>query len=365
MLRADGSTVHVEWGATTEVITGRSLVVVAALSVSARARGVREAAQPAPGNAVLSYRQREIVRLVALGQTGPEIADELQITHNTVRTHLRNAMNRMGARSRAHLVAKALAEGHAVAQGDHATVVWTGHVAVATVRRVTEIGSPYPEATGPQRVCFSFEAGTLREAVDAADLVRHLGVWGVRVRPTCRLAGSCRWRILVTSAPLGATRIAALEEEMQGIARRASGIRFTGWLFVCRRGEPKAGGVGPLVTEEALRVLIVDDSAPFRRAARELLERRGYSVVGEADGAASGLAAVERLRPDAVLLDVRLPDGSGFEVCTLLTREQDAPPVLLVSSDIWADAALVKDCGARALVSKTELAGIDLDSIWG
>ena len=244
-------------------------------------------------------------------------------------------------------------------------MVWTGHVAVATVRRVTEIGSPYPEATGPQRVCFSFEAGTLREAVDAADLVRHPGVWGVRVRPTCRLAGSCRWRILVTSAPLGATRIAALEEEMQGIARRASGIRFTGWLFVCREGEPEDGRDGASVAAEAPGVLIVDDSAPFRRAARELLERRGYSVVGEADGAASGLAAVERLRPDAVLLDVRLPDGSGFDVCTLLTREQDAPPVLLVSSDIWADAALVKDCGARALVSKTELAGIDLDSIWG
>jgi PAS domain S-box-containing protein len=115
MLRADGSTVHVQWGATTEVITGRSLVVVAALSVSARARGIRETAQPPPGNATLSARQREIVRLVALGRTGPEIADELQITHHTVRTHLRNGMNRMGARSRAHLVAKALAEGHGLA----------------------------------------------------------------------------------------------------------------------------------------------------------------------------------------------------------------------------------------------------------
>ena len=109
MLRADGSTVHVQWGATTEVITGRSLVVVAALSVSARARGIREAAPPGTGNATLSDRQREIVRLVALGRTGPEIADELQITHHTVRTHLRNGMYRMGARSRAHLVAKALA----------------------------------------------------------------------------------------------------------------------------------------------------------------------------------------------------------------------------------------------------------------
>jgi PAS domain S-box-containing protein len=115
LLRADGSTVHVQWGATTEVITGRSLVVVAALSVSARARGIPEAAQPAPGNATLSARQREIVRLVALGRTGPEIADELQITHHTVRTHLRNSMSRMDARSRAHLVAKALAEGHALA----------------------------------------------------------------------------------------------------------------------------------------------------------------------------------------------------------------------------------------------------------
>ncbi len=115
MLRADGSTVHVQWGATTEVITGRSLVVVAALSVSARAHGIREVAHPAPRNAALSARQREIVRLVALGQTGPEIADELQITHHTVRTHLRNGMNRMGARSRAHLVAKALAEGYALA----------------------------------------------------------------------------------------------------------------------------------------------------------------------------------------------------------------------------------------------------------
>ena len=53
---------------------------------------------------------------MALGRTSPEIADELQISHNTVRTHLRNAMKRVGARSRAQLVAKALGEGHALAQ---------------------------------------------------------------------------------------------------------------------------------------------------------------------------------------------------------------------------------------------------------
>ena len=246
-------------------------------------------------------------------------------------------------------------------------MVLTGHVAVATVRRVTEIGSPYPEATGPQRVRFSFEAATLRAAVDAADLLRQLAECGVRVRPTVpsRLGGPYRWRIFVTSAPLGASGIAALEEEMQAIARRASGVRFTGWLFLCRQGEPKAGRDGNSVTSKGLRVLIVDDSVPFRRAARELLERRGYNVVGEADGAASGLAAVESLRPDAVLLDVRLPDGSGVDLCTLLTREHDAPSVLLVSSDLLTDAVLVRDCGACAVLSKVELARVDLDSIWG
>ena len=58
----------------------------------------------------LSAREREIVRLVAEGQTGPEIADELGIAHDTVRTHVRHAMDKLGARSRAHLVAKAFGE---------------------------------------------------------------------------------------------------------------------------------------------------------------------------------------------------------------------------------------------------------------
>ena len=63
----------------------------------------------------LSDREREIVHLVALGRSGPEIAEELGIAHDTVRTHVRNAMDKLGARSRAHLVAKALGEGHALA----------------------------------------------------------------------------------------------------------------------------------------------------------------------------------------------------------------------------------------------------------
>jgi PAS domain S-box-containing protein len=115
MVRADGATVRVQWGATTELVTGRRLVLVVALSISGRGRGLRPARASEAGRGPLSDRQREIVRLVALGNTGPEIADELQISHNTVRTHLGNSMKKVGARSRAQLVAKALGEGHALA----------------------------------------------------------------------------------------------------------------------------------------------------------------------------------------------------------------------------------------------------------
>lgn len=116
MVRADGATVDVHWGATTELVTGRRLVLVVALSVSGRGRTLRDAAAPEADRGRLSNREREIVMLVALGGTAAEIADELQISHHTVRTHLRNSMTKVGARSRAHLVAKALGEGLALAR---------------------------------------------------------------------------------------------------------------------------------------------------------------------------------------------------------------------------------------------------------
>jgi PAS domain S-box-containing protein len=107
---ADGGRVGVQWAATTEIITGRRLVLVVALSTSRSGPRFRRTMTPEQ-SAILSAREREVVRLVALGNTGPEIADELRIAHDTVRTHARNAMVKVGARSRAHLVAKALGEG--------------------------------------------------------------------------------------------------------------------------------------------------------------------------------------------------------------------------------------------------------------
>jgi PAS domain S-box-containing protein len=111
LIRGDGSGVGVQWAAAVETITGRQLVLVVALSTSCwGARFRRTVASDATG-ARVTAREREVIRLVALGLTGPEIGDELHIAHDTVRTHVRNAMSKLGARSRAHLVAKALGGG--------------------------------------------------------------------------------------------------------------------------------------------------------------------------------------------------------------------------------------------------------------
>ncbi len=111
MRSADGSSVGVQWAATVEVITGSRRVLLVALSTSRWGRRFRREVDGDGHHGELSARERDIVRLVALGSTGPEIADELQIAHDTVRTHVRNAMAKTGARSRAHLVAKALGDG--------------------------------------------------------------------------------------------------------------------------------------------------------------------------------------------------------------------------------------------------------------
>ena len=111
MIRADGSTVAVQWAGHTEVVTGQRLVLFVALSTSRWGGSFRRTADAHAEPRDLSARELEIVRLIARGESGPEIAAELHIAHDTVRTHVRNAMKKVGARSRAHLVAKVLGNG--------------------------------------------------------------------------------------------------------------------------------------------------------------------------------------------------------------------------------------------------------------
>jgi len=90
-------------------VTGRGLILIVVLR---RVRGSRTGdANDGSSDAALTGRELEIVEMIAIGLTGPEIATELHLSHATVRTHVRNAMNKLGAHSRAHLVAKAYGDG--------------------------------------------------------------------------------------------------------------------------------------------------------------------------------------------------------------------------------------------------------------
>src|SRR2546421_13020174 len=97
------------------------------------------------------------------------------------------------------------------------------------------------------------------------------------------------------------------------------------------------------------RVLIVDDHAPFRTVARNLLEAAGYVVAGEAADAAEALAAVAADAPDAVLLDVQLPDRDGFSVATALDVPGGPAVVLLSSRQAEGYGRRVTACRARGL----------------
>jgi DNA-binding NarL/FixJ family response regulator len=112
-------------------------------------------------------------------------------------------------------------------------------------------------------------------------------------------------------------------------------------------------------------VLIVDDDPQFRRVVTELLAARGYRVVGEAASAREGLVLASTLRPDAVLLDMNMPDGDGISVATRLSVN-GGPRVLLTSTDAGAATErLIRECGAAGFVAKSDLADTALDRYLG
>lgn len=103
-------------------------------------------------------------------------------------------------------------------------------------------------------------------------------------------------------------------------------------------------------------VLIVDDHAAFRAAARALLEAAGFDVVGEAADGASAVAAASALCPDVVLLDIQLPDTDGFAVAQRL-RTSGAVVVLTSSRSVTAFRRRLAQQPTLRFIAKSDLSG--------
>jgi DNA-binding NarL/FixJ family response regulator len=135
-------------------------------------------------------------------------------------------------------------------------------------------------------------------------------------------------------------------------------------------GSPRAvgssqGGTAP----RQLRLLLVDDHEVVRQGLAAVISRReNFQVVAEAGTVAEAIDAAERFRPDLIVMDVRLPDGSGIEACREIRAEHPEIRVVMLTSypdeeavlsAIVAGASgyLLKQIRARDLVSALEAVG--------
>jgi CheY-like chemotaxis protein len=113
-------------------------------------------------------------------------------------------------------------------------------------------------------------------------------------------------------------------------------------------------------------VLVVDDDPSFRRLAKRMLDGLGFDIAGEAETVAAAIAAAGTLMPDAVLVDVGLPDGDGISLAGELTALPWRPRVVLTSSDAEAASpSQVRRSGAEAFVPKDQLPNAALKRLLG
>lgn len=122
-----------------------------------------------------------------------------------------------------------------------------------------------------------------------------------------------------------------------------------------------------------VRVLLVDDHEIVRAGLRMVLAGSGIEIAGEASTVSEAIGAVKRLKPDMVLMDVRLPDGSGVEACREIRATHPETKVLFLTAfedddamlaTVFADADgyLLKEIGSENLIQaiKTAAQGLSV-----
>jgi two-component system response regulator DevR len=116
------------------------------------------------------------------------------------------------------------------------------------------------------------------------------------------------------------------------------------------------------VTTDPIRVFLLDDHEVVRRGLRDLLESEGdITIVGESGSAVEAMSRIPALRPDVAVLDGRLPDGSGIDVCrdvrsvdphikALILTSYDDDEALFAAILAGAAGYLLKQVGGNDLV---------------
>lgn len=107
-------------------------------------------------------------------------------------------------------------------------------------------------------------------------------------------------------------------------------------------------------SEADVRILIADDHEVVRIGLAALLDRQpGFKVVGEARSGDEAVQLARRSHPDVVVMDIRMPNGSGIDACRTITGELPSTPVIMLTSYADSDALFAAiDAGASGYVLK-------------
>ena len=115
-----------------------------------------------------------------------------------------------------------------------------------------------------------------------------------------------------------------------------------------------------------VRVLIADDQAPFRRAARSVLSAvNDFQLIGEATSGEEAVALVDSLRPDLVLMDITMAGIGGIEAARSINARHPETMTVLLST--YREEDLPREalsCGATAYLHKSDLSGHALHHLW-
>lgn len=91
--------------------------------------------------------------------------------------------------------------------------------------------------------------------------------------------------------------------------------------------------LAPMAEGKKIRVFIADDSATVRDRLTSLLsDMPAVEIIGQAADAAEAIQAIQQLKPDVVILDIRMPAGSGIGVLRSLQQKQDKPKFIMLTN---------------------------------